>query len=175
MTVKASQPAPGHRLHAFVDGVEVAPAQGWTLTWIEPPSAKGSPTAVSPAGIARISDGQRSILVAVEGAGSAWHVVLRGRRILVTVRTWREELLAEAEMAAGVADGPIDVKATLPGLVVAVSATEGDEVGEGEALLTIEAMKMQNEVRSPRAGRVGAISVGVGETVTTGQLLLRLE
>jgi biotin carboxyl carrier protein len=131
--------------------------------------------AVPASGVARLSDGQRSILVVVEGAGSEWHVVLRGRRIPVKVRTWREEVLAEAEMAGSAADGPLDVKATLPGLVVAVSAAEGDDVAEGESLLTIEAMKMQNEVRSPRAGRVGAISVGAGQTVTTGQLLLRLE
>jgi biotin carboxyl carrier protein len=111
----------------------------------------------------------------VEGTASEWYVVLRGRRIAVTVRTWREELLAEAERAAHRADGPLDLAATLPGLVVAVAAREGDEVVEGDRLLTIEAMKMQNEVRAPRSGRVGAIAVGPGQTVTTGQLLLRLE
>ena len=50
--------------------------------------------------------------------------------------------------------GPVEVRATLPGLVVAVAVAAGDEVDEGAALLTIEAMKMQNEVRAPRAGRV---------------------
>ena len=65
--------------------------------------------------------------------------------------------------------------ATLPGLIVAVEATEGSDVEAGDPLLTIEAMKMQNEVRAPRAGRVAAIAVAAGQTVGTGQLLLRLE
>lgn len=65
--------------------------------------------------------------------------------------------------------------ATLPGLVVAVSVRVGDQVEVGDSLLTIEAMKMQNEVRSPRAGRVVEVSVSSGQTVATGVALLRLE
>jgi biotin carboxyl carrier protein len=45
----------------------------------------------------------------------------------------------------------------------------------GEALLTIEAMKMQNEVRAPRDGTVGEVVVAAGSAVATGQLLLRLD
>ena len=69
----------------------------------------------------------------------------------------------------------MDVRATLPGLIVSIETSEGSEVAAGDPLLTIEAMKMQNEVRSPRAGRVAAIAVAAGETVATGQLLLRIE
>ena len=67
------------------------------------------------------------------------------------------------------------MRATLPGLIVAVSVAPGDEVDEGAALLTIEAMKMQNEVRAPRAGRVIELEVAPGQTVATGAALLRLE
>ena len=81
----------------------------------------------------------------------------------------------EAARASGSGAGPIDVTATLPGLIVAVEAAEGSEVAAGDPLLTIEAMKMQNEVRAPRPGRVVAIAVAAGETVATGQILLRLE
>jgi biotin carboxyl carrier protein len=169
-------------MRAFVGGSAITPAEGWTLTWVD-----GAPGAVRPvagdrpsgavrlSGIAHLSHDHRSVLVVVEGIASDWHVVLRGRRIAVTVQTWREEMLAEAERAAHGADGPLDLTATLPGLVVVVAAVEGEQVAEGDALLTIEAMKMQNEVRAPRAGRVGAIAVEAGQAVTTGQLLLRLE
>jgi biotin carboxyl carrier protein len=93
----------------------------------------------------------------------------------VEVRTWRERVLAEAEGARRDDAGPIEVKATLPGLIVAVAVAAGDEVEEGMPLLTIEAMKMQNEVRAPRAGRVIEVVVGPGQTVATGAALLRLE
>jgi acetyl/propionyl-CoA carboxylase alpha subunit len=151
-------------LEVRVDGQPAATAPGWSLSWLD-----------RAAGVARLSDGHRWLLAVIEGAGSDWVVTLRGRRIPVSVRTWREQVLADAASAAAQRGGPIDIRATLPGLVVALASGEGDEVAEGASLLTIEAMKMQNEVRAPRAGRVAHVAVGPGQTVATGTLLLRLE
>lgn len=148
----------------LVGGEAVRPAEGWRLELSD--AARG---------IGRLVDGTTSVPVLVEGAGSEWVVTLRGRRVPVTVRTWRERLLAEAETAAGSHAGPIEVRATLPGLVVAVGVAVGDEVAEGATLLTIEAMKMQNEVRAPRAGTVIEVAVAAGQAVATGASLVRLE
>lgn len=142
----------------------VAPAEGWSISWVD-----------RAAGIARLRRGPESEVVVVEGSGSEWWVTIRGRRIPVTVRTWRERVLAEAQVAAARTGGPTEVKATLPGLVVAVEVSEGAEVAADDPLLTLEAMKMQNEVRAPRAGRIAAIAVAAGQAVATGQLLLRIE
>ena len=147
-----------------VAGDPVATADGWRLDWADPAR-----------GVARLTDGDRSHLVLVEGQGTDWTVTLRGRRIPVTVRSWRERVLAEAETEGPSQSGPVEVRATLPGLVVAVAVAAGDEVDEGATLLTIEAMKMQNEVRAPRAGRVIELEVAPGQTVATGAALLRLE
>jgi biotin carboxyl carrier protein len=62
----------------------------------------------------------------------------------------------------------------IPGRVVAVAVVAGDEVEAGQTLLVIEAMKMQNELRSPRDGSVERVAVGVGETIDLGQLLVVL-
>ena len=147
-----------------IGGERVEAAAGWQLELTD--AARG---------IGRLTDGKTSIPVLVEGAGSEWVVTLRGRRVPVTVRSWRERVLAEAETAASGPSGPIQVKATLPGLVVAVAVAVGDEVEAGATLLTIEAMKMQNEVRAPRAGRVIEVAVTPGQAVATGAPLLRLE
>ena len=149
---------------ASIDGAAVAPADGWDLTWVD-----------KAAGVARLSDGSRGALCLVEGSGSDWVVTLRGRRIPVAVRSWRERVLADAESAGRAHGGPVEVRATLPGLVVSVEVQEGDEVADGAALLTIEAMKMQNEVRAPRAGRVAAVAVAAGQAVAAGTTLLRIE
>lgn len=143
---------------------EVVPPGDWGLEWVDRPH-----------GVARLVGDGRSIPVLVEGSGTEWFVTVRGRRIPVSVRTWRERLMADAERAATVHAGPVAVKATLPGLVVAVLVTVGQEVEEGTPLLTIEAMKMQNEVRAPRAGRVIEVNVASGVAVATGAPLLRLE
>lgn len=165
----AARAASPRRLHLQVlvgpDAVEVDPADGWRVTWVD-----------RAGGIARLTDGHRSVDVVVEGGGADWVVTLRGRRMPVTVRTWREQVLAEASAVGAAAHrGPLEIRASLPGLVVAVLATPAAEVAEGEALVRIEAMKMQNEVRAPRSGRVAAILVEPGRTVGTGDVLLRLE
>jgi len=152
-------------LQAFVDGAAVDPPDDWRIEWLP-----GDPR------LARLirPDGTGQLLI-IEGAESEWAVTVSGRRIAVTARTWREQVLAEAESAAAAAGGPVDVKATLPGLVVAVSVAVGDAVVAGDPLLTIEAMKMQNEVRAPRDGTIGAVVVASGEAVATGALLVRLD
>jgi len=146
------------------EAFEPEPAGEWTFTWTD-----------RAAGVARLQAADRAVVVAVEGSGPEWFVTFRGRRVPVSVHNRREQLLADAARASGSASGPMEVTANLPGLVVAVETSEGSEVAAGDPLLTIEAMKMQNEVRAPRAGRVMAIAVAPGETVTTGQLLLRIE
>jgi acetyl/propionyl-CoA carboxylase alpha subunit len=151
-------------LEVRIGDAVVAPPDGWALEWVDPAH-----------GVARLVGEDGSIAVLVEGGGEGWVVTLRGRRIPVTVRTWRERLMAEAATATQAHAGPVTVKASLPGLVVAVAVEAGAEVAEGEALLTIEAMKMQNEVRAPRAGRVIEVAVVAGQTVATGAALLRLE
>ena len=109
----------------------------------------------------------------------------RSRREVV-VGGWRAVFEVESEGRARLRDrarrgredaahgGPLDVRAIIPGRVVAVSVAEGDAVEAGQQLLVVEAMKMQNELRSPRAGTVERIVVGAGQTVDLGALLLVL-
>ncbi|HEX3219636.1 MAG TPA: acetyl-CoA carboxylase biotin carboxyl carrier protein subunit [Candidatus Limnocylindria bacterium] len=143
---------------------DVAPAEGWQLAWIDQRRA-----------IARLTDGQQSLTVLVEGAGTQWFVTIRGRRVRVSVQSWRERVLADAEAAGAEGGGPVEVRATLPGLVVAVRVEEGQKVAGGDSLLTIEAMKMQNEIRAPRDGVIGQVAVSVGQPVAAGVLLVRLD
>jgi biotin carboxyl carrier protein len=151
-------------LRTTVAGTEVTPAEAWQFEWLD----RGR-------GIAQLSDGSRSLQVHVEGSGTRWFVTLAGRRTEVAVESWRERTLAEAQLAAAASAGPVEIRATLPGLVVAVNVAVGSEVKEGQPLLTVEAMKMQNEVRAPRAGTIGLVAVSAGAAVAAGVLLLRLD
>ena len=149
---------------AIIEGRTVRPAAGWTLDWVDPA-----------AGVARLVGPGQTVFVAIAGDGSDWTVTLRGRRIPVAVHTWRERVMAEVAQSTSSHSGPIGVTATLPGMIVAVAVAVGDEIGEGDRLLTIEAMKMQNEVRAPRGGRIAEVAVTPGQTVATGALLVRIE
>lgn len=75
----------------------------------------------------------------------------------------------------GGTEGPRAVKAAMPGRVVRVLVAGGDEVAEGQGVVVIEAMKMQNELKSPKAGKVARVAVAVGDTVGAGDVLAVVE
>ena len=63
----------------------------------------------------------------------------------------------------------------MPGLVVRVNAQVGDQVSAGQGLVVMEAMKMENELRSQAPGRVKSVLVAPGQAVEKGTLLIELE
>jgi biotin carboxyl carrier protein len=62
----------------------------------------------------------------------------------------------------------------MPGLIVAVPVQEGQEIEEGELLVVLESMKMQNELKAPRAGIVARVRVSQGDSVEQNQVMLTL-
>ncbi len=101
-----------------------------------------------------------------------WQVLLRGRLYPVTVEDEREKRL-RAAAGGGVAEtGEFHLRAPMPGLVVAIPVTEGQQVKKGQVILILESMKMQNEIKAPRDGVIGRIRVKPGETVEQKQTML---
>jgi biotin carboxyl carrier protein len=115
----------------------------------------------------------------VDGTGRARReVVVDGWRFEVELEPEaRAQLRERATRAAARAahDGRIDVRAVIPGRVVSVAVVSGDRVAAGERLLVVEAMKMQNDVRAPRAGTIGRVAVGAGQTIELRDLLVEIE
>lgn len=71
--------------------------------------------------------------------------------------------------------GGYPVTAPLPGKIVSINVKEGNKVKEGDLILVIEAMKMENEIYSPVGGIAKEIKVSVGDVVEVGETLLILE
>lgn len=67
------------------------------------------------------------------------------------------------------------ITAPLPGAILDVCKRVGDEVQAGEVVLILEAMKMENEIAAPVAGRIAAVHVEPGQTVDMGQVLVTIE
>jgi biotin carboxyl carrier protein len=77
--------------------------------------------------------------------------------------------------AARAGTGPVRVVAPMPGRVVRVLVQPGDEVSAGQGLVVMEAMKMENELRAPRAGRVAEVRARERQAVEAGALLVVLD
>jgi len=82
---------------------------------------------------------------------------------------------AAARAAAIAEKGGAQVRAPMPGVVVAIRAAEGDDVDVGQPLIVMEAMKMQMDVRSPARGTVRRVHVAAGGEIAGGQVLVTIE
>ncbi|WP_274475630.1 acetyl-CoA carboxylase biotin carboxyl carrier protein subunit [Mangrovimonas aestuarii] len=84
-------------------------------------------------------------------------------------------LIKEMGFSIGAAKTVTDIKAPMPGLILDISVSAGQEVSENDPLLILEAMKMENSIVSPRAGVIKSITVSQGEAVDKNQLLIEFE
>jgi len=104
-----------------------------------------------------------------------WQVMLHGDLYDARVEDERERRLRAASGATASEHAEFQLKAPMPGLVVAIPVTEGQEINKGDVLLILESMKMQNELKSPKAGKVTHIRVEPGSSVEQRQVLLTVE
>ena len=98
----------------------------------------------------------------------------RNGEILVEVLGERFRFGSGAERqedAAGPTSGRSEVKAPMPGRVVKLLASAGETVTAGQAVLLFEAMKMQNEIRSPQDGVLTELAVKEGQAIQTREIL----
>ena len=107
--------------------------------------------------------------------GKNYAVKLEGEnKATVNGKTYDINVKAGIETKAATAGDGEEVKAGLPGNVLRIEVSEGDEVAEGDVLLVVEAMKMETEIKSPKAGTVQSILVAQGDKVVSGQALVTL-
>jgi biotin carboxyl carrier protein len=105
--------------------------------------------------------------------GEGWRVDAGGRRFDVTLVDPRK--LRGAAGGGAQAAGRAAVSSSMPGKVVRVLVEVGARVEAGDALVVVEAMKMQNELKSPKAGAVVELRAREGATVNAGEVLAVVE
>jgi biotin carboxyl carrier protein len=103
-----------------------------------------------------------------------WQVLLFGHFYQVHVEDERENRLKTTFQASTPPGVETVIKAPMPGLVISIMVTEGQEVEKGQILLILESMKMQNELRAPNAGKIVRLRIKPGESVEQKQNLLTL-
>ena len=99
-------------------------------------------------------------------------IQVEGRLYSVDVFDPRE---LRARSSTGSQEGRQNIAAQMPGKVVRVLVAKGDAVKKGQGLIVVEAMKMQNELKSPKAGVVAEVKAADGATVAAGEILVVIE
>jgi len=153
-TIEILAPAPGCRFRLGQDAERAAEVQ------------------VPEPGVYSVLMGGRSYDARVEEHPSGLVIALEGYRFEVAVRDPRR--LARGAASRG-RQAIESIAAPMPGKVVRVLVAPGDSVETGQGLVVVEAMKMQNEMKSPRAGRVVSVAAREGATVAAGEVLATVE
>jgi len=120
--------------------------------------------------------GDQSVTLTMHQAEpGSWRLLHAGVTVEVGVMDERTRHIRSLTGGSGARPGPASLKAPMPGLVLRVLVTPGQEIQPGQGLVVLEAMKMENELRATVAGRVTAVLVEAGVAVDKGKLLLEFE
>ena len=101
----------------------------------------------------------------VDERDGQWQVLLRGDLYVVEVADERAIRMAARTSSLTSDAAEVTIQAPMPGLVVTVPVEPGQPVEAGDAVIILESMKMENELRSPRAGTVERVMVSPGDSV----------
>jgi len=99
-------------------------------------------------------------------------IKINGTIYEVAIEDQFDSLLKAMGMGAGSGKVAREVKAPMPGLVLNISVTEGQEIQKGDSLLVLEAMKMENMLKSATEGKIKKIHVATGDKVEKNQVLI---
>ena len=160
MEGRGTEPVDAMKRHAMVDG---------KLRQFDVPD--GEVIEVQP-GVYSVLIGERSYEVRIMEGRESFAIEVNGRTVEMRLIDLRE---SAAGPSAAEQSGRRDVKAPMPGKVVCVLVEVGESVVPGQGLVVVEAMKMQNELKAPKSGRVTKIGARAGATVAANEVLVTLE
>ncbi len=134
-----------------------------------------SELAGTPVALLSLGDSVHRVVVTRDSAKGRYVLSLDGRRYDVEALDERTRAIRQLSSSASGPKGPAPLVAPMPGLIVRVSVEVGASVQPGQGLVVMEAMKMENELRSSSAGVVKAIRATPGTAVERGAVLVELE
>ncbi|WP_420316417.1 acetyl-CoA carboxylase biotin carboxyl carrier protein subunit [Ekhidna sp.] len=111
----------------------------------------------------------------VEQDGKEMKLKINDQILDVKVTDHIDQILAKLGMDVAASTAVKDIKAPMPGSILNIIVNEGDEVNEGDKLLVLEAMKMENVIKSPGIGTVSKIHVSEKDNVEKNQVLISFE
>jgi biotin carboxyl carrier protein len=115
------------------------------------------------------------MLVSFNAEEKTMVINVNGNDYEISIKDRNDLLLQQLGIATKASSVIQFIKAPMPGLIINVSVSEGTEVKKGDTLLILEAMKMENVIKSPRDGKVKKINVQLKNAVEKNQVMLEFE
>ena len=114
--------------------------------------------------------------VELEKQGNVWNVSIEGESFNIEVEgSSVRESSGSKRKKRGRGKKSGTISSTIPGKIVSISVEEGDNVGEGDVVMILEAMKMQNEIQAPLSGIVTAINCKPGDSIEANSPLVVIQ
>ncbi len=113
-------------------------------------------------------------LISTDFENKIFHIRINGNPYHIRVFDQFDQLVDRLGLSAVVSNKVKDIKAPMPGLVLDVNVSAGQEVNKGDKLVILEAMKMENVIKSEGEGVVKEVHVEKGATVDKGQMLIEM-
>lgn len=129
----------------------------------------------TPVRMVTIGDDVHRVVVRRGSARGDYTLWVDGYRFDVEALDERTSAIRELSKLSAKASGPAPLIAPMPGLIVRINVKPGDTVGQGQGLVVMEAMKMENELRASAAGTVKSVNVTTGTAVEKGTVLIEME
>lgn len=117
----------------------------------------------------------RAEVVAVDRMAKEVRLKLNGKAHTVIFADEHDQLVKKMGLSANITHKISAIKAPMPGLVLSILVEPGQTVAHGEPMLILEAMKMENIIKSPGEGKVKRVVVAKGKPVDKGEILIEME
>ena len=125
--------------------------------------------------LARLNVGDTPLVLKVDKRTAGFRIRYRGADLVVTIRTPRQAELAARMPVKSPPDTSKMLLCPMPGLIVNVNVQEGQEVQDGQALCTVEAMKMENILRAEKKCVIAKINAAAGDSLQVDDIIMEFE
>ena len=157
----------GHRHDISIEGHEASDAHTSTPATLLPSDG-------TPVRLLRIGSRVVRVLARRGETRGSYVLDIDGHRYTADAVDERTRAIRDMTARSAGPTGPAPLKAPMPGLIVRIAVSVGDQVTAGTDLIVMEAMKMENQLRATASGTVKAIHVTPGQAVEKGMLLVEL-
>ena len=125
--------------------------------------------------IIKDNKGYNATLISYNAEEKTMVINVNGNDYEITVKDKYDLLMQQLGINTKSSSAVQHIKAPMPGLIINIAASEGSEVNKGDTLLILEAMKMENVIKSPRDGKIKKVNVQLKQAVEKNQVMIEFE